>query len=355
MHALPLSERIPLAEKIRQQKYVIATAIVAEFYSLHPDWHRRYGARGRRLALEDAVYHLDFLASAIESGSLVPFEEYVRWTASLLSARGIRPEFLLVALRQIEQELIARLSAEEQALTSSWLQAGCQAVEASMTAADEPEPAELGGGLALTQRLFVQALLQGQRRPALTIIREALQQGHGNSVMYIEVLQAALYTVGRLWQTNQITVAQEHMATIIAQYVLAELYTRLDVPLATRGTVVLTGVKGELHQFGANMVADMLEADGWNVRFLGGNVPHSSILRAVRDHQANVLAISTTMLFNLPRVRRLIAEARAISAGTALRVLVGGAAFRHVPELYKEIGADDFAVDLHSTVSLLRM
>ena len=116
---------------------------------------------------------------------------------------------------------------------------------------------------------------------------------------------------------------------------------------------MITGIEGELHQVGANMVADMLESDGWDVRFLGANVPHDAVLRAVEDHRADVLGISTTMLFHLPVVEHLVQSARE-RFGNELKVVVGGAAFRGDPALAERVGADGFAADLDGAVQALR-
>ena len=124
--------------------------------------------------------------------------------------------------------------------------------------------------------------------------------------VYTALLQPAQYEVGRRWERNEISVAQEHMATAVTQYVLAELYSRLEIPESTRGGLVVTGVEGELHQVGAHMIADILEADGWNVRFLGTQMPHRDILSTIEEHRPRIVGISITMLFNLPRARALI-------------------------------------------------
>ena len=105
-----------------------------------------------------------------------------------------------------------------------------------------------------------------------------------------------------------------------------------------------------MHQIGANMVADVLENDGWDVEFLGTDAPHSGIVDAVRAQEADLLGISATMLFNVPNVIRLIAEVRAVSP--KVRVLLGGAAFRLSPGLWVDAGADAFAADLHAAVDV---
>jgi methanogenic corrinoid protein MtbC1 len=184
------------------------------------------------------------------------------------------------------------------------------------------------------------------------VAREALRAGASLRDLYVDVFQAALYEVGARWEANRLSVAQEHIATAVTQYVMAQVYEAPERQGEPRGTIVLTGVEGELHHVGAVMVGDLLEAAGWEVRFLGTNLPLTGILEVVRDTAPTHLGISVTMLFNVPAVRRLIAAVRSELA-QRLTILVGGGAFRSHPELWRQVAADGFAPDLRALEALL--
>src|SRR5664279_5438919 len=84
-----------------------------------------------------------------------------------------------------------------------------------------------------------------------------------------------------------------------------------QVPVSIqRGRMIVTGVSGELHQLGANLVADAMESNGWTVRFLGTNLPHSAVLATVEEFSPDVLCISTTIVANLASVAELIRAVR---------------------------------------------
>ncbi len=343
-----IHERTLIARRISEAKHAVAESVTDEFFVRHPDWVARYGDAGRVRGIEDAKYHIDFLASAIESGSTAPFEDYARWSSRMLASRGIDPVFVAENFHQIGESL-NRVMADDSAETIlRFIEAGRAAcVDA---AADTRETG--AGELEQTQRLFLESILQGRRQAAVTIALEALRSGCGIIDVYTEILQESQYQLGRLWESNKITVAEEHMATAITQFVMAQIYPRIEPAERFRGRMVLTGVEGEMHQIGANMVADVLEVKGWDVRFLGTNMPHQGILKAVKEHRADVVGISATMLFNLPKVIEIIKDLRA-TFGNELKIIVGGASFRQVPEMYLEIGADGFAPDLKSTVDFL--
>ncbi len=345
-----LSERMALADKLRHLKPAIAESVTTEFFQRHPDWVARYGERGRNLGIEDACFHLEFLAGALEAGSVTPFEDYVHWTARMLGARNIAAHFVAENLEQIESALASHLTAPEAEYVTRFTVAG----RLACSGPPEEDRAEAGKrGLELVCSLFLQAILENQRKAAVTVILEALRDGHLATDIYVEVLQESLYQVGRLWESNRITVAEEHMATAITQYVMAQLYPRLPPATQTRGSMVITGVAGELHQVGANMVADVLDAQGYDVRFLGTNTPHSGIVQAIEEHEADVLGVSATMLFNIPHVVELIEEVRTRLGERSPRMVLGGAAFRSLPSLTAELGAIGYASDLRAAVRML--
>lgn len=338
---------LSLTARIRGFSREVAEDVTEEFLNRHPDWASRYSERARLHGVEDAEYHLAFLAGALETSSIAAFEDYARWTARVMAARGISVNFLQENLLQIAAALAQRLPEPDSSTVRRYLERG--AVCAAESAGGGGNEADL----PLSTRLFLQAILQGHRTAALGIAREVLRSGAAVLDLYADVIQESLYAVGRLWETNRITVAEEHLATAVTQSVLAQLYPELPRPEAERGTAVISGVEGELHQIGANLVADTLEAAGWTVRFLGTNVPPTTIVQLAQDCQAELVGLSVTMLFNVPQARRLIAGLRTDAGRAVPKVLVGGGAFRANPDLWRQIGADGFSPDVRGVHRLL--
>lgn len=206
---------------------------------------------------------------------------------------------------------------------------------------------------ATLRKEYLNEILAGKRKPALDIIMNAYHGGYSIPCIYMDIFQEALYEIGRLWETNQITVADEHMGTAITQYVMSNLYQYFEVAKMHRGKLIMTGVEGELHQVGANMVADVLEADGWDVVFLGTNVPEKGVIESIRQHKADLFGISSTMLFNIPKVIRLV-EATRKEFGDSVRIMLGGSAFRTVQELPAELVGCLVALNLRDALERTR-
>lgn len=351
LHSRPFSlsrgERSRLASKLVLLRSPVAEAVTEEFFRRHPDWADRYGEQGRQRGVEDARFHVDFLTGAIVAGEPRAFRDYVQWARRVLQARGIEARFLRENLEQIREALVARLDAPARPEVEAVVAAGIAACNEPAGIASPPG----GMGVEPARQLYLQAILQGQREAALGIVLESQRAGLPMLDLYLRIIQPAQYEVGRRWENNEITVAEEHMATATTQAVLARLYPLLPREPSCRGRMVLTGVQGELHQVGASMVADVLEIRGWEVLFLGTNMPHSGILRLIQEQRPDAVGISATMLFNLPRVRDLIEEVRSLPHRA--RLIVGGAAFRAAPEAWREIGADACGIDLEQAITLL--
>jgi methanogenic corrinoid protein MtbC1 len=347
-----LDDRIRLAGKLRARSARVADEVVAGIAGREADPTTRSSEPGRHLTVEDAGLHIDSLAGAIEAGAPAAFQEYMRWVARMLASRGIAPALLAASLLHIQNALNRDLSESERQLIEKYISAG-------RDAALERAPEDLAGEppevpVAAARRKFVEAILEGERRKAAEIAFQVYREGYPIQSVYLEVFQAALYEVGEMWESNWITVAEEHMATSVVQSILPIFYRLLPPAEIARGRAVLTGVQHELHGIGAHMVADMLESDGWDVRFLGADTPPEGVLKVVERHQAAVLGISCTTLMNIPYVVHLSDAVRRHFGESRPHIVVGGGTFRANPGMWREIGADGFAADFTAAVSLMR-
>ena len=345
----PETRRQVSADLLEGRHRIAATANEA-FLDRHPEWRERFGHKARTRGEEDARFHVKYLAAAVQVGSPQLFRDYLRWTASVLASRGIAPGSLHEHVRAV----LAACDAQLDQGAAAWVRRGAEpalveAVDADVETWEEPPVAPQPD-----LELFTEAALRGDRAAAIRVVEEALAAGATVRDIYVDLLQASQYEVGRRWQTNRISVAREHMATAVTQAVLTMLYGRLDLPARRRGTVVVTGVEGERHQIGAQMVADFLEADGWDVRFLGTQMPHAGILDTIEEEGARLVDISASTAARLPAVRDLVADIQGRFGDHRPGVMVGGSAFRghHVP--WQELGADRLGRDLDEAVAAAR-
>lgn len=210
-----------------------------------------------------------------------------------------------------------------------------------------------GHSLSQLARQYLDALLNGDRHGATALIQDAAEGGLPVQEIYLSVFQPVQQLLGQLWQENSISVAQEHFATAVTQLNMSLLYPHIFTSEKNGRRLVATCVGGELHEIGVRMVADFFEMEGWDTYYLGANAPAESVIETVREVNADVLAVSTSMTFNIPEVINLIERAKADDTNPDLRILVGGRPFNTDPELWKRVGAHLYAPDAQAAIRVV--
>jgi len=156
-----------------------------------------------------------------------------------------------------------------------------------------------------------------------------------------------------MWQKQEITVAKEHYATSVIQSIIGMLYPYLFKNEKKNGKVFIGACSGsELHEIGLRMVADFLEIEGWDTHYLGANLPIEYVIEEVRDKKPDILGISTTTIVNLPFAKELIQEIKKDPLTKNTKIMVGGRVYNNDDNLWKEVGADAFALDAEDSVKI---
>lgn len=326
---MDLAARTALARALLADD-AIPALIAQVFFARHPEWQTRFGALGRRRCTEDARFHLSFLAGAVQAGSPELFADYVRWCADMLAARQIDRAHLAEHLDLVEEHLELERGLGD--FVGEFLDAARTAIAGPTTiaeeAADERTPLRLA---------YLAAALAGKRGEAWQVTREARRKGLSIEGIYRDLVLWTQRRLGELWAGAKITVAAEHMASAVTQSVIGRLYAEIpgDRPA---GRTLMAGVEGELHVLPAQIASDLLEIDGWDVAFVGTNATDASVLAAIAAQKADVLGLSVTMAFNLPRTVALARAAR--ERFTTLPIVIGGRAVRGAGALATELGVD---------------
>jgi methanogenic corrinoid protein MtbC1 len=202
---------------------------------------------------------------------------------------------------------------------------------------------------------YLDAVLAGSRRQALEVVDQAMQAGLGIRPLYLEVFQPVMREIGRLWQENRITVADEHLATAITQAAMARMYGELFAVDAGHGPLLVAACADqERHELGLRMICDVLEMEGWDTVFLGASVPIEDLVRMVLDRKPEVVALSASISPHVGRVREAIAGIRAAVPEEGPLILVGGRAFADDPGLAGRLGADLTAKDAAEATERLK-
>jgi MerR family transcriptional regulator, light-induced transcriptional regulator len=328
----------------------IAQAAVAKDYARRPALLAKYGDRGRTMYLQDSRFHIFYLADAIRFGRPSIFKDYLAWLAEVLSARGVAPEELSENLKCVRDALIETLTPASLpavlAVFEAALAGGGDETSASSRRADDALPAY---GLA---RRYLDLLLRGDRQAALGLLQDAIRDGTGIREIWLRVFQDSQYEVGRLWQSNQINIAQEHYCTAATQMSMSRLYSQVFSGPHCGRTLVTACAPGEIHELGMRMVADLFEMEGWDTYHLGANMPAAALGDFIAQRRPNLVGLSATMTFHLDGVAAIIGALRERKDIHDITIMVGGRAFNREPGLWRQIGADGHARDVESALTV---
>ncbi len=335
------------AESLELHADQIAGALVEHTFAEHPERAERDPVGGRARCLRDAHYHVKYLVQAGHADRPVFFANYVEWAHTTLVARNVPAADLREDLERLNRILVERLPVAE----SAW---ATQVVRASLTRLEvsaEPKPCiDPEQPLADLASRYLEYLLQGDRQGASRAILAAVEGGQPVRDIYLQVFQRAQQEIGRLWQLNRVSVAQEHYCSAATQLIMSQLYSRIFNTERVGRTLVATSVGGDLHEIGIRMVSDFFEMEGWDTFYLGANSPTSAVLETVQQRRPDLVAISATMPYHLRDVAALVEALRSLPQ--APPVVVGGQAFVGAEGLWREMGAQGTAGDAQEAIQV---
>jgi MerR family transcriptional regulator, light-induced transcriptional regulator len=317
-----------------------------------PDYYGRLDARGRAACIEDLGFHLDFLLPTLEEGDLTPFSDYLIWLAEVLDSRAVPLTSLFASLGHLAEFFDNRMG-DTAAPVVAALIAGKLVIEDGekrrqyydrLCPAPWPE-----------SEAFREAAIKGRHREAGAVLGASMTRtGKTAAEAAIHVVQPAMYQVGRLWQQNQVSVAQEHLATALCITVLAQQLGAASVPSANGLRALFACAAGNQHAMGLRMVANAFELDGWDTYFLGENVPATSIITQVREIKPHLIGLSASLPQHLRALRDTIAALRTALGSDCPKILIGGIVFNQFPLLARQCHADLLGTDACSSVAEAR-
>ncbi len=338
---------------IDDNQSAIAEAVTARHFRLKPELEARYGAAGRAKCLQDAVYHLSYLSNALRVSQRSLFADYVIWARTMLAARGIPEKDLAEHLVVLRESLGESLPGDLSEIACEYVDFGLEHLGEIEDGFLQPQQPVISDKEPLSDlaAAYLDALLRGRRDEASRLILEAIETRRATiKEIYLQVFQKAQQEIGRLWQINRISVAQEHYCTAATQLIMSQLYPYIFSTERNGRALVATCVSGELHEIGVRMVSDFFELEGWDTFYLGANTPAAAILQTLKERNAGLIVISATMTFHIRSVGELIEKIRADEQAKNTVVIVGGYPFNVAPDLWREIGADGFSHDAPGAV-----
>ncbi len=196
------------------------------------------------------------------------------------------------------------------------------------------------------------AVLKGNRNGIVDLTKDALNAGEDPQNILNEALLPAINLVGDYFEQKkyflpQLIAGAEAMknAMEILEEKLLTGESQDNMPV-----VVIATVEGDIHDIGKNLVAMMLKNYGFKVIDLGKDVPASTIIEAVKEYKADIIALSALMTTTMQKMREVVDAVKC--EGLSAQVMIGGAVT--TSEYADEIHADGYAKDAAEAVKVAK-
>lgn len=335
------------------QRGIADMAVDAQFDS-DPTMEARYGPGGRRIWRTEASARIAHLVQAIACNRPSIFALHVNGSADALRAREVPEHDIVEHLAALESTLATELPDDLAARAAPFMSAAHAVLKESHTPCTgllEETHAD-----ATLARLYLLHLLQRDDQRAAALALESLRGGLKLTDVYERIVAPALQEIGRMWQLQEASIADEHFCTSATRSIIAQLRSAAQGRPADGRRALCLSVGGDRHDIGIRMVADALEMDGWKVEFLGADVPATEVVLTIEDAANDpsrafhlVLAGAATPL-SIRSVMDLVDSLQASADGKQVPLIVGGGCFAFDRHLATAIGATTSAASLTDAV-----
>lgn len=302
--------------------------------------------KSRDLCEGDIKYILEYLSQALNLESPQLFEDFTAWLIDLLVYRNI-PMHPILKRYQILQEgiktVLPEISSGVAPCFEEALKHGSFVPKSTETPILPPEDDLLGK--------YIRFVIGGNRKARELVFKE-LKKGLTIFHVYMKIFEPAQHLIGRLWQINVISAAQEHYATVVIETIMSELYLKIFISEKNGLKMASFCIGTELHELGIRMVTDFFEMEGWDTSFFGAHLTIPDMLKTLHEESFDLVAISTTMIAHLKSLQMFIQKIREQDFSKSMKIIVGGYPFLVDNDLWEKGYTDIKAQNAQKAIRL---
>lgn len=233
-------------------------------------------------------------------------------------------------------ELLNRLEEEGKNPLEATITPGAQRVETRphemrrLTPAESPRLGEVGT-VAAMREAWINACMNFDEFQAEQLLAQAFAL-FPTEVVCLDLIQKGLHDIGVGWYEGKITVQQEHFASALAIRRMEAMLS--STPAPTRPGRILVGCPPEEeHTFVPLLVSLLLRRRGWDVVYLGANVPLRSLETTLDTVRPNLVVLTAQQLYTAASLLEM-AELLLVER---VPLAFGGLVFTEAPDLHQAI------------------
>ena len=190
----------------------------------------------------------------------------------------------------------------------------------------------------------------GAERYAQQVVDEGL-----DPVAALDAISEAMQIVGKGYESGELWLPDLVGAADVSQKalpVLEEEIRRRGETVKSLGTVVIGTVAGDIHTIGKSMVGVLMTAAGFRVIDVGADVATGKFVDAIKDNDADILALSALLTTTAPEQGNVIEALKEAGLRDKVKIMVGGGAITQ--GFADSIGADGYGATAPGAVELAK-
>lgn len=192
-------------------------------------------------------------------------------------------------------------------------------------------PVEIGSTLNDLRQAWIDACLNFDEQQAESILNQAFAF-YQPEIVCLELLQKGIASIGDQWYQGIVSVQKEHFASALALRRLDSLLAATPPP--TRNGRLLVGcAPKDDHTFSPLLLTLLLRRQGWEVVYLGANVPLDRLENTISTTQPHLVIFTAQLLHtaaHLQQLAHLLQEQH-------IPLAYGGLVFNIIPKLREYI------------------
>jgi trimethylamine corrinoid protein len=200
------------------------------------------------------------------------------------------------------------------------------------------------------------AIDAGDSGQGIQLAEDALADGMGPLAFFQDVIQPVLEDLGERFSRLDVFLPDLMKAGMVVKAIQTEVLEGEIRDRAERGpapgVVVIGTTQGDLHDIGKNMVALMLQVNGFKVIDLGVDVSPKTFLETAQKEGADIIAMSSLLTTSLPFIKDVIARASALGLRDRFKLIAGGAPVNQ--EWARSVNLDGYGEDAVEAVAVCR-
>lgn len=158
----------------------------------------------------------------------------------------------------------------------------------------------------------------------------------GEQVFLEQIVQPLMLQTGRLWSEGSLKVVHEHISSAVIRSMLGSM-AMANKRISDGPVILVTTPSGQVHEFGALMVAVSASSIGWQSMYLGPNLPVEDIMTVIQERRVDAVALSIVYPPDDPHVAMYLKKLGRLLP-SHITLLIGGEAADAYKETIDDIG-----------------